>query len=132
MIRREIREDIHVIWLERGKANALDPQFLRAIRDELTVAEAENPRGLVLTSTGSIFCAGLDLVSLLDLDRDGMRDVLDALYECSRAIFAFPRPVGVAINGHAIAGGAYLSLCGDFRMMAHGNGRWGLNESTLR
>jgi enoyl-CoA hydratase len=39
----------------------------------------------------------------------------------------FPRPVVCAVNGHAIAGGLILALCGDHRVAGPG-GRFGLTE----
>ena len=41
---------------------------------------------------------------------------------------AFPRPLVVAVNGHAIAGGCILVETGDHRVMTSGTGRIGLTE----
>lgn len=128
MIRSESRNGVRILTLARGKGNALDVPFLRRIVEEI---EREAGSGLVLTGEGSIFCAGLDLVELLELDRSGMQELLDALYRVHVALFAYPRPVVGALNGHAIAGGALLSLCCDLRIMAQGDAKWGLNESAL-
>ena len=43
-------------------------------------------------------------------------------------LFAFPKPLVVAANGHAIAGGCIFTLAGDYRLMAAGNGRIGIPE----
>ena len=40
-------------------------------------------------------------------------------------LFTMPRPLVVAVNGHAIAGGCIFALTGDYRLMAAGNGRIG-------
>jgi enoyl-CoA hydratase len=55
---------------------------------------------------------------------DGGRDYLDAflpaISRALRTLFAFPRPVVAALNGHAIAGGCILACACDLRLMAHG------------
>jgi enoyl-CoA hydratase/carnithine racemase len=131
MIRSETRDDIHHVLLERGRANALDRDFLNAIADEVEGLSAAPARGLVLSSEGPIFCAGLDLPALVGLDHDSMVELIDALHRCLLAIFRHPRPTVAAINGHAIAGGALLTLACDQRHMLMGNAKWGLNEAQL-
>jgi enoyl-CoA hydratase len=131
MIQTQTHDDILTLVLTRGKGNSLSTEFLRAIATTLADARRALPRGLVLTSAGKTFCAGLDLQVALALDRAGMRDLLEALYAVGRGLFSFPRPVVAALNGHTIAGGAVLSLCCDVRMMCGGEGRWGLSEIAL-
>jgi enoyl-CoA hydratase len=130
-IQVSVVDDIRTLFLSNGRGNALDEEFLNRISIELDAAAADPLRGLVLSAEGSTFCAGLNLVKLYDYDREQMQAVLDALYAVGRQLFLFPRPVIAALNGHAIAGGAYLSLCCDARYMAQGDGKWGLNESAL-
>jgi enoyl-CoA hydratase/carnithine racemase len=131
MIAREMHHDICVLRLERGHGNALSLEFLAAIQQEVESLRRERPRGLVLTGSGSTFCAGLDLEQMLQLDRGGIRRLLQQLYGACRVLFSFPRPVVAAVNGHAIAGGALLALACDLRLMSQGEGKFGLNESTI-
>lgn len=131
MIRLHRRDGCAVIELARGKANALDTEFLEEIRGAFTGLREDLPRGVVLTAEGKIFCAGLDLVSLAKIDRDGLALLLKALNAALREIFSFPRPVVAAINGHALAGGALLSLACDHRLMAMGEAKWGLTEAQM-
>lgn len=42
----------------------------------------------------------------------------------------FPRPLVTAVNGHAIAGGLILALCGDYRIVGE-RGRFGLTEVNV-
>src|SRR5206468_1159438 len=59
------------------------------------------------------------------------RDELAALARDVNAMFAgwytFPRPVVTAVNGHAVAGGLVLALCGDVRI-GPASGQFGLTE----
>lgn len=131
LIERNLQEDVLFLELARGRGNALEPEFLRAIISALRDAAAEAPRGVVLGARGKVFCAGFDLFALDELDRDGMEELLGLLYEVCRQLFAFPRPVIATLNGHAIAGGLLLALSCDARLMAQGDGRLGLSESAL-
>ena len=45
-----------------------------------------------------------------------------------QALFAFPKPVVAAVNGHAIAGGCILVCAADWRLMAREPGRIGIPE----
>ena len=58
--------------------------------------------------------------------RDGQRH-----RDAARALAAFPSPVVAAIAGHAPAGGCVLALCCDYRIMASGPFRIGLNETQV-
>jgi len=131
MIKLRRTDTSAVIELARGKGNALDTGFLEEIRGTFAGLRGDLPRGVVLTAEGKIFCAGLDLVSLAETDRDGLVVLLAALNATLREIFSFPRPVVAAINGHALAGGALLSLACDQRLMAMGDAKWGLTEAQM-
>jgi enoyl-CoA hydratase len=127
MIERTQHEGILTLRLAHGKASALDVELLDALLRELEGVAAD-VRALVLTGTGSIFCAGVDLFRLTRDGPDYVRRFLPLLSRCLRTLFAFPRPVVVAANGHAIAGGCILVLASDVRLMAEGAGRIGVPE----
>jgi len=127
MIERFQHEGILTLRLAHGKASALDIELLDALLCELDRV-AEDVRAIILTGTGSIFSAGVDLFRLTEGGADYVRRFLPLLSRCLRALFAFPRPVVAAANGHAIAGGCVLVLAADARLMAAGSGRIGLPE----
>lgn len=131
MIRTETLEHATVVELARGRGNALDSAFLGEIRETFVALRAQPPRGVILTAQGKIFCAGLDLVALADAEPATLKTLLAELAATLREIFTFPRPVVAAINGHAVAGGALLTLACDMRLMVMGDARWGLTESQL-
>jgi len=127
MIARSEHEAVLILRLAHGKASALDVELLEALTRELDGA-AEEVGALVLTGTGSIFSAGVDLFRLT---RDGagyVREFLPLLSRFLRRLFSYPRPVVAAVNGHAIAGGCVIALAADARLMAEGDGRIGLPE----
>jgi enoyl-CoA hydratase len=127
MIERSQHEGILTLRLAHGKASALDVELLDALVRELE-GVAEDVRALVLTGTGSIFSAGVDLFRITREGTDYVHRFLPLLSRFFRTLFAFPRPVVAAANGHAIAGGAVTVLAADRRLMAEGTGRIGVPE----
>lgn len=130
MIERTERDGVTVLRLEHGKAHALDLELCRALTAELSEARAAGVPA-VLTGSGGIFSAGVDLVRLL---REPVDDYtppfLEALAVCFRTLFEHPAPVVAAINGHAVAGGCILALACDRRIAAEGD--YGIGVPELR
>src|SRR5215475_971404 len=110
MIERSQHEGILTLRLAHGKASAIDIELLDALLRELD-GVAEDVRALILTGTGSIFSAGVDLFRLTLEGADYVRRFLPLLSRFVRTLFTFPRPVVAAANGHAIAGGCVTVQC---------------------
>jgi 3,2-trans-enoyl-CoA isomerase len=91
------------------------------------VAETDAP-ALVISGAPGMFSAGLDVPHLLTLDRDGMFAAWRSFVKLTRTLIASRVPIAAAITGHAPAGGAVISICCDWRVMAAGEFRIGLNE----
>jgi enoyl-CoA hydratase len=129
MIDRSIHDSVATLRLNHGKASALDLELVDAIALATAEMAAEDSvRAVILTGTGSIFSAGVDLFRLTDGGRDYAERFLPALSRMLLDLFAFPKPLIVAVNGHAIAGGCLFALAGDYRLMAQGHGRIGIPE----
>lgn len=133
----ELREDEGITWLTMaaGKANAIDGPFLDALAAALGRVQRERPRALLITGSGTTFCAGLALPTMVELTRDELRDVMQRFTDVMRQVLELPLPTVAAINGPAIAGGCVLALMCDQRVMVgdgtKGAPRIGLNESQL-
>jgi enoyl-CoA hydratase len=128
MIEREVRDGVAVVRLAHGKASALDVELAEAIVEEIRSASASDAGAVVLTGTGSIFSAGVDLFRIVNEGAPYVRRFFPALVDAIRAIFESPKPVVAAVNGHAIAGGCILTAACDYRLMARGGGRIGIPE----
>jgi len=126
VIERSESEGIVTLRLAHGKAAAMDVELMQALDRELD--DTKSAHAVILTGTGSIFCAGVDLFRLVDAGNEYVREFFPLLRDVVRKLFALPRPVVVAANGHAIAGGCILVCAGDVRLMADGNGRIGVAE----
>jgi enoyl-CoA hydratase len=128
MIAAETRDGIEVLTLQHGKANALDIEFCDALATRFLSLRLADAKAVVLTGTGKIFSAGVDLKRLSDGGAAYVRDFLPHLHRLYEAVFFHPKPVVAAINGHAAAGGAILAACADRRIMARNVGRIGVTE----
>ena len=117
------------VRLERGKVNALDEEVV----DELAecfrrLAGDPDVRSIVLTGTGKFFSFGFDIPGFLGHSKEAFLAYLRKFAALYRDLFAHPKPVVAALNGHAVAGGCMLALACDARLMAAGKGKVALNE----
>jgi len=128
MIERTADDGIVTLRLAHGKASALDIELLDALALSVAEIAGSDARAVILTGTGSIFSAGVDLFRLLDGGREYAERFVPALSRMLLELFALPKPLVVAVNGHAIAGGCIFTLTGDYRLMAAGSARIGMPE----
>jgi enoyl-CoA hydratase len=122
------QDDVAVLTLRHGKANALDIELCDAIAAQFRELETATTRAVVVTGQGKMFSAGVDLVRLTAGGAPYVRRFLPALNRLYAAAFHHPKPVIAAINGHAIAGGCVLACCADRRIAARDGGRLGVTE----
>jgi enoyl-CoA hydratase len=120
-----------VIRLEHGKANALDLELLRDLSDAIRHVRDSGVRAAVLTGTGSIFSAGVDLFRVIAGAEAYASQFIPSLAATFLELFECPLPVVAAVNGHAIAGGCILASACDYRLMAEGKGTIGVPELSV-
>jgi len=118
-----------VIRLDKGRGNAIDPglvdDLLEAARD---VGSDDRVRCVLLGSTHpKLFCPGLDLVTLIEMDRRELAGFMARFAELVMTLYSLPKPLVAAVSGHAVAGGCVLALTADWRILARG-AQIGLNE----
>ncbi len=112
-------DGIAVVTLVRPPVNAMDAGLLEELAALFEGLEADSAvRAAVITGEGRAFSAGLDLKAVPDLDCAGRRRLVGALNASFGTLYAWPKPLVAAVNGHAIAGGLVLALCADWRMVA--------------
>ena len=97
------------------RRNAFDAALVAELRATLDAVRG-GTRVLVLTGTGTSFCAGADLDWMrasVDLPDEANRADARALSELLAALDAFPRPTVARVQGPAMGGGAGLVACCD-------------------
>jgi enoyl-CoA hydratase/carnithine racemase len=132
LIKRTDHGDIRELQLDRAPVNALNPMICGQLVEAIGEAVADGVGGIVLSGGPKVFSAGLDVPYLLALpDRDALKTAWEQFFDAARELARCPVPVAAAINGHAPAGGCVLALCCDYRVMASGPYRIGLNETQV-
>jgi enoyl-CoA hydratase/carnithine racemase len=118
---------VALVRIDRPPANAMDLELLEEgarLVDELA---SSDPGAVVITGRDGFFSAGVDLKVAPQLDADGQRAMVTGINRLFGRWYGFPRPLVCAVNGHAIAGGLILALCGDHRVGAR-HGKLGVTE----
>lgn len=128
MLKRIEHDTILELQLDRAPANALNQALLEDLRGAVEAAPGQGFEALVLSGRPGMFSGGLDVPELLDLDRAGMTAMWGEFFATLRALAGSPIPVAAAVTGHSPAGGAVLTLFCDYRVMAEGDFKIGLNE----
>lgn len=128
MIQSNLHAGVLELRLDRPPVNALDPGLVADLRARIERAPEDGARGILLTGREGMFSAGLDVPHLLTLDRESMRAFWREFFALCAAMARSPVPLVAAVSGHSPAGGAVLALFCDYRVMARGDYRIGLNE----
>lgn len=123
-----ITNDIALIRMDDGKANAINFEMIAALNAALDTAEAQ-AKAIVLAGRDGRFSGGFDLNAFASLGADGVYKLLDAGAEVLVRLYGNPLPVVAACTGHAIAMGVFILGACDTRVGASGEYKIGANEA---
>jgi 3,2-trans-enoyl-CoA isomerase len=132
-LRLEREDDLLVITLARGKANALNDELVAELQHALNHA-AQDPHACALVLTSALprmFSAGFDVREVFAYETARMRTFSRAFFRMLDTLRCFPRPVVGALTGHTYAAGATMALLCDVRVMSEGDYGFALNEVNL-
>lgn len=116
---------VALFQMDDGKVNAMSPAWLAAF--PAAWRRTQEASAVVVAGNAKAFSAGLDLKALPTLSPEQMIGFADDLLACFAAVHDDPRPVVAAVAGPALAGGAILGLCADFRVVGP-HARMGVTE----
>jgi enoyl-CoA hydratase len=122
-------QDVAVITLDDGKANALSFAVIDSLNEALTEAES-SAKAVTIVGRDGKFSAGFDL-KVMTGSIDDARRLLSAGAMLGLRIFTFPIPVVLGVTGHALAMGGILTTTADYRVGADGPYKIGLNEVAI-
>lgn len=124
-----IENDIALIRMDDGKANAINFDMLAALNAALDHAEKE-AKAIVIAGREGRFSGGFDLKAFASLGMDGVYKLLDGGAELILRLYGGPLPVVAACTGHAIAMGTFILHACDTRIGAAGDYKIGANEAV--
>lgn len=120
MVKIDIGDDVAVITLDKpDKRNAICPQMLNALLDALNrVCATEQVRVVVLTGSGSVFCAGADITEAYEDGINNAQQLLELKYQpIFQQIIQSNKLFIAALNGAAVGIGASLAMACDLLVM---------------
>jgi len=127
-VQTSVDDGLLTVRLSRGHGNAINPELARDLALAFRQAGADSAvRGVLFAASGKLFCPGLDVQELIELDRASMERFVIDFAELILTMYSFEKPVVAALHGHTIAGGCVLSLTTDWRVLSSG-ALIGLNE----
>jgi len=113
------RNGIAVVTFARPPVNVMDSESLEELTSTFErLAGDAAVKAAVLTGEGNAFSAGLDLKTVPNLNLAGQHRLIAALNDSFGTLYAWPKPLVAAVNGHAMAGGLVAALCADWRVAA--------------
>ena len=131
MIDTTYQDGVAVLAMRHGKVNALDIALCQALCAALDHAAVGGAQAVVLTGTGTVFSAGVDLHRVIAGRDEYLASFLPELRKVFTRLATFELPLVAAVNGHAIAGGYILAAAADWVLMAEGPGRAGVTEMLV-
>ena len=124
------QNEIFILDLGDGE-NRFHPDWIASLHAALDEVEKASDRcALVTTATGKFFSNGLDL-DWLGANGDRYDSYVNSVHELFARVLALPVVTVAALQGHAFAAGAMLSLAHDLRVMRADRGYWCLPEADL-
>jgi enoyl-CoA hydratase/carnithine racemase len=132
----EIDQGVATLTLNRPEnRNSMTPEVLGRFRERVNdVRHDPSVRAVIVTGTGTSFCAGADFRSTPAVAGDGgdafPAERSFATYEPFLEVFELEVPTLAALNGHAVGGGLGLALVCDLRI-ANREAKYGANFARL-
>ena len=111
--------DISIIKLDDGKANAFSYEMLTQVNELLTKVPRDSG-ALVITGRDGLFSGGFDLKTLATGDMEKITVMVQLGYRLLLELYSFDRPIIAAVSGHSIALGLFVTCSADYRIAVDG------------
>ncbi|HUI28267.1 MAG TPA: enoyl-CoA hydratase/isomerase family protein [Candidatus Kryptonia bacterium] len=121
---------VAVMRLNRPPANAFDLEFARELEAAFAqIRDSDAARAIVVTGIEGYFSAGIDLKRVPLYGPSEQRAMITTINRMIASLYACPKPVVAAVNGHAIAGGLIFALASDYRVGTAAPCKIGITEA---
>ena len=129
---KNIEGEIAILQLNRPKANAINENMVDELLQHLSeIKNDDSINGIILTGNSGFFSAGLDVLELFPQSKEEITNFWIKFNQLLIELFSYPKLIFSAITGHSPAGGTVLAIMTDYRIMAEGNYKIGLNEVAV-
>lgn len=125
----EEKDDIGIITLNDGKANAFNQDLVQGV--DACLDRTEDAGAIIITGSNGRLSGGFDLAVMRGDDPKAAGELGAAGADLMMRLFLHPRPVVIACNGHAVALGGFLILTADLRIGCTGDYKVGLPEVAI-
>ena len=119
--------DISIITLDDGKANAFSFEMLSRFNELLSAVPRESG-SLIIRGRAGLFSGGFDLKTLATGDMEKIQKMVILGYKTLLELYSFDRPIIAAVSGHSIALGLFITCCADYRIAIDGQYMCQANE----
>jgi enoyl-CoA hydratase/carnithine racemase len=121
--------DIYTLRMNND-ANTICLDWQAQMLDALIEVENNCAKGsaLIMTGEGKFFSNGVNIDAMRKFNKAEMEKFAQAMLEIHRRMVMLPCPTVAAINGHAFAGGAFLAMSLDYRIMREDRGWISISE----
>ncbi|MEM9877754.1 MAG: enoyl-CoA hydratase/isomerase family protein [Pseudomonadota bacterium] len=129
---REDHDGTVFMRMTRAPVNALGPDMLAEFDETLDELSSAPPAGgLVIAGLERSFCAGIDTKALAGFAPDEKTAALARIDSIMAKLYSLPVPTVAAVRGHAIGAGFIMALACDWKFLASGPGKLGLNQVAV-
>lgn len=121
-----------LLRMTREPVNALGPDMLAqmdAFMDDMAISPPAG--GLVIAGLDKSFCAGIDTKALAAFSEGEKAAALSRIDRIMAKLYSLPIPTVAAVQGHAIGAGFIIALACDWKFLALGPGKLGLNQVAV-
>lgn len=126
----EIQDNIAVIRMDDGKANAMNPELIAGLNEALDKAEADAKAIVLLGRKGSMFTGGFDLSVFAGGDAQRLQDMLHGGFTMFNRMYNLKMPFVTGSEGHVMAGGVIIKQTADYRVIpSNVGGKFSMNET---
>ena len=123
-------DEISIIRMDDGKANAMGSEMIAEVNEALDRAEEES-RAVLITGRPGLLSGGFDLNVIRSGDAASIQSMINVGTKLLMRIYGFPKPIVMATGGHGVALGGFLLLAADYRLGVVGDYKIGLNEVAI-
>ena len=127
----DLRDNISLLSIDDGKANALGFDVLAGLNDGLDRAAKDGAGAVVLAGRPGMFSGGFDLGVMRGGDMGQVMDLVTTGGELVLRLYSSSLPIVAACTGHAVAAGAFVLMASHHRVGVEGDFRIVLIETQI-